>query len=71
MNYTFKRGDVVWAKREYVEKHETQESTMGIVLEYYLENDYLKLGVLNPGDYVFPPIFNARGCYYEPVQNKQ
>jgi hypothetical protein len=63
----FKKGDVVQAKKEWLEPNETQESTIGIVVDYYPENDYLKIGVLNPQDYVFPPVLNARGCYYETV----
>lgn len=64
----FKKGDVVQSKKEWLEPHETQEMTMGIVVDYNEDNDYLQVGVLNPQDYVFPPIFNGRGCYYELVQ---
>lgn len=64
----FKKGDVVQAKKEWLDKGETQESTMGIVVDYNPENDYLKVGVLNPQDYSFPPILNARGEYYEIVK---
>lgn len=63
----FKKGDVVQAKKEYLAIYETQQDTMGIVVDYNPENDYLKVGVLNPQDYAFPPIFDARGCYYELV----
>lgn len=66
----FKKGDVVQAKIEWLEPHETQASTMGIVVDYNPDNDYLKVGVLNPQDYAFPPIFNARGCYYELVKTE-
>lgn len=63
----FKEGDIVQAKKEYLATYETQQDTMGIVVDYNPENDYLKVGVLNPQDYAFPPIFDARGCYYELV----
>ena len=64
----FNKGDVVQAKKEWLEGNETQESTMGIVVDYNPNNDYLKIGVLNPQDYAFPPVFNARGCFYEIVR---
>lgn len=63
----FVKGEILQAKKEYVAEYETQESTRGIVIDYNPENDYLKLGVLNPQDYAFPPILNACGCYYERV----
>lgn len=63
----FKKGDIVQAKKEYLATYETQQDTMGVVVDYNPENDYLKVGVLNPQDYAFPPIFDARGCYYELV----
>ena len=68
MNRMFKQGDVVQAKKEWLADYETQESTMGIVVDYNPDNDYLKVGVLNPQDYAFPPILNARGEYYELVK---
>lgn len=67
----FKKGDVVQAKKEWLEPHETQEMTMGIVVDYNEDNDCLQVGVLNPQDYVLPPIFNGRGCYYELVQRSE
>ena len=66
----FKKGDIVQAKKEWLADYETQESTMGIVVDYNPVNDYLKVGVLNPQDYAFPPILNARGEYYEIVKEK-
>ena len=60
----FKKGDVVVAKSEYIDKTETLRDTAGIVLEYKLENDYLLLGVLNPEKYSIPPTLGARGCFY-------
>jgi hypothetical protein len=64
----FKKGDIVQAKKEWLAPYETQESTMGLVVDYNPTNDYLKVGVLNPQDYAFPPILNARGEYYELVK---
>lgn len=64
----FKKGDIVQAKKEWLAPYETQESTMGLVVDYNPTNDYLQVGVLNPQDYVFPPILNARGEYYELVK---
>lgn len=64
----FKPGDVVQAKTEFLEPYETQLSTRGIVIDYNPLNDYLRIGVLNPQDYAFPPIFNGRGEYYELVK---
>ena len=64
----FKPGDVVQAKTEFLEPYETQLSTRGIVIDYNSLNDYLRIGVLNPQDYAFPPIFNGRGEYYELVK---
>lgn len=64
----FKKGDVVWAKKDFLDRNETQESTIGIVLEYYPENDYLLLGVLNPDKYAIPPRMSCCGCFYELVK---
>lgn len=64
----FNKGDVVQAKKEWLEGNETQESTMGIVVDYNPNNDYLKIGVLNPQNYAFPPVFNTSGCFYEIVR---
>jgi hypothetical protein len=64
----FKKGDVVQAKKEWLADHETQESTMGIVVDYNPDNDYLQVGTLCPEKYAFPPILNARGECYEIVK---
>ena len=63
----FKKGDIVQAKKEFLADYETQADTMGIVVDYNEYNDCLQIGVLNPQDYAFPPIFNGRGCFYEIV----
>ena len=67
----FKKNDIVQAKKEWLAPYETQSSTMGIVVDYNPNNDYLQIGVLNPQDYAFPPILNARGEYYEIVKEYQ
>lgn len=64
---TFKKGDIVQAKKEWLAPYETQADTMGIVVDYNPDNDYLQIGVLNPQDYAFPPIFIGRGECYEIV----
>ena len=64
----FKKNDIVQAKKEWLAAHETQSDTMGIVVDYNPDNDYLQIGALNPQDYTFPPILNARGEYYEIVK---
>ena len=63
----FKKGDVVVAKKQFVEKHETEEDTLGIVLDYNPENDALSLGTLHPEKYALPPIFSMRGEFYRLV----
>lgn len=65
----FEKGTIVQAKKEWLAPYETQESTMGVVVDYNPTNDLLLVGVLNPQDYAFPPILNARGEYYEIVNN--
>lgn len=60
----FKKNDVVVAKNEYLEENETVESTIGIVVDYNEENDYLQVGTIHPQDYAIPPIFNACGEFY-------
>ena len=61
----FKKGDIVQAKKEWLAPYETQASTMGIVVDYNPDNDLLLVGVLDPQNYAFPPVLNARGEYYE------
>ncbi len=63
----FKVGDLVIAKPEFLDPKETLLDTAGIVAEYNPDNDYLGVGVLNPEDYVLPPIFSGRGSCYEVV----
>lgn len=69
--FMFKKGDVVQAKKEFLDKNEAQKDTIGIVVDYSLYNDYLQVGVLNPQNYFLPPIFNARGSCYEIVKRSE
>ena len=67
----FAEGDVLVAKDEYLAPNETLEDTLGVVVEYYSDNDYLKLGVLHPEEYAFPPILNARGEFYRKITDEE
>ena len=67
----FEKGDIVQAKKEWLAPYETQVSTRGIVVDYNPHNDLLLVGVLNPQEYAFPPIFNGRGEYYEIINEKE
>ncbi len=64
----FHKGDIDQAKNDWLAPHVTQESTKGIVVHYNPDNHYFYVGLLNLQDYAFPPILNARGCYYEVVK---
>ena len=60
----FKIGDVVVAKDEYLDKDETVRDTLGLVVRYNPDNDYLLLGSLHPEKHAIPPTFSMRGeCY--------
>ena len=61
MKNKFTKGQIVWAKKDFLASYETQLDTIGIVLDYNEDNDYLKLGTLTHEKSAFPPIFNARG----------
>lgn len=63
----FSVGDIIQTKAEFLNDDETQESTMGIVVGYNPDNDYLEVGVLNPEDYFIPPVSCCRGRFYEKV----
>lgn len=60
----FKRFDVLVAKSEYIEPHETLEDTAGIVLSYNPDSDYLVLGTLHPERYAIGYAMNACGKFY-------
>ncbi len=64
MENMLKKGDVVVAKDKYLNKNEKVQDTLGIVVDYNPENDYLLLGSLHPEKYAFPPTFSMRGrCF--------
>ena len=63
----FFKNDVVIAKDEYISEHETPADTLGLVLDYNPENDYLLLGCLHPEKYAIPPTFSMRGEYYRKI----
>ena len=69
----FNQGDVVVALDEFVEKEkgETLEDTLGLVLDYNPENDYLLLGSLHPEKYAIPPTFSMRGEYYRHITSEE
>lgn len=60
----FKKGQILLAKDEYIDEHETLKDTIGIVLDYNPENDYLQLGCLHPERYAIPPVFCGCGEFY-------
>lgn len=67
----FKEGDVVVAKDGFLDKEETPEDTLGLVLDYNPENDYLLLGVLHPEKYAIPPTFSMRGECYRKITTQE
>lgn len=67
----FKKGDVVVAKDGYLDKGETLQDTIGLVIDYNPDNDYLLLGVINPEKYAISPTFSMRGCYYRHITDEE
>ena len=67
----FDKNDIVVAKDGYLDKHETLRDTVGIVLSYNPDNDYLELGALNAEKYALPPIFCMRGCFYRHITDAE
>ena len=67
----FNKGDIVVAKNDYLDKGETLESTVGVVIEYNPDNDYLILGVIHPEKYAIAPTFSRRGCFYRLVTEQE
>ncbi len=67
----FVKGDVVVAKKGFIGDHETIKDTLGIVLEYTPENDYLVLGTLYPEKYAIPPTYSMRGECYRHVKKNE
>ena len=68
---TFKAGDIVVSKDEFIDKHETLQDTVGLVIDYNPANDYLVLGDLHPENYAIPPTYSMRGCYYRLVSEEE
>lgn len=67
----FKKNDVLVAKDGYLNKGETLQDTLGIVIDYNPDNDYLVLGTLHPEKYAIPPTFSMRGEFYRHVTNEE
>ena len=67
----FKAGDIVVSKDEFIEQHETLQDTIGVVIDYNPDNDYLVLGDLHPDKYAIPPTYSMRGCYYRHVSEEE
>ena len=61
---SFKKGDIVVAKDEFIEPHETLEDTAGVVVDYNPDNDYLVIGTLHPERYAIGSTHSMRGCFY-------
>ena len=67
----FKKNDIIVAKEGYLDKHETIKDTVGIVLNYNPETDYLEVGSLHPENYALPPIFCMRGECYRHITDEE
>ena len=67
----FKKGDVICAKPEYIGENETLKDTIGIVIEYHSENDYLSVGCLHPEKFGIPPILNSAGTFYRLLSKEE
>ncbi len=63
----FQKNDILVAKDEFIDKHETLQDTLGIVIDYNPDNDCLILGTPHPEKYAIPPTFSMRGEYYRYV----
>ena len=53
-----KKGDIVVAKDGFLDKGETLQDTLGIVIDYNPENDFLVLGTLHPEKYALPHTYS-------------
>lgn len=67
----FKKGDIVVAKDGFLDKGETLQDTLGIVVDYNPENDFLVLGTLHPEKYALPHTYSMRGEFYRLVTDKE
>ena len=63
----FNKGDIVVARDGYLDKGETLKDTVGVVIDYNPDNDYLALGVLRSEKYAIAPTFSMRGCFYRHI----
>ena len=63
----FNKGDIVVAKDGFLDNGETVQDTLGIVIDYNPENDYLLLGTIHPEKYAIPHTFSMRGEYYRHI----
>ena len=61
------KGDIVVARDGFLDKNEKLQDTVGVVIDYNSENDYLILGTLHPEKYAIPPTFSMRGEYYRHI----
>ena len=62
----FSEGDLVQAKKEFLAPYEKLEDTLGLVVDYNPDSDYLKV-LSTKQNQPLPSVFNTRGCYYEIV----
>ena len=68
---TLNKGDIVVAKDGFLDKGETLQDTLGVVIDYNPDNDYLVLGTLHPEKYTIPPTFSMRGEYYRHITDEE
>ena len=66
----FKAGDIVVSKDEFIGKHETLQDTIGIVISYNSDTDYLVIGELHPLNNI-PPTYSMRGCFYRLISKEE
>ena len=67
----FKKGDVVVAKDGFLDPGETLKDTLGIVVSYNPDNDYLVLGSIHPEKHAIPHTYSMRGSFYRKVTDKE
>jgi hypothetical protein len=69
--FNFKKGDVVVAKDDFLNPGETLKDTLGVVVSYNPDNDYLVIGEIFKGNHFFNHTFSARGEFYRLVTPKE
>lgn len=67
----FKKGDVVVAKDGFLNPGETLKDTLGVVVSYNPDNDYLVIGEVFKGNHALNHTFSARGEFYRLATNKE